>query len=56
MSHMEKMEEEQRKVKAALKAQLQREFLKKSAPKSKLSVSTTAGSIKELSEGYSSNV
>ena len=56
MSHMDKMEEEQRKVKAALKAQLQREFLKKSAPKSKLSVSTTAGSIKELSEGYSSNV
>ena len=48
MSHMDKMEEEQRRVKAALKAQLQKELLKRPAPKSKLSVSTTAGSIKEL--------
>ncbi len=55
MSAMEKMEEEQRKIKQALKLQLEREFAKKSAPKSKLSMSTQ-GSIKELTESYSSNV
>ena len=40
MSAMEKMEEEQRKIKLAMKLQLEREFAKKSAPKSKLSMST----------------
>lgn len=56
MNHMEKMEQEQKKVKEAIKLQLQRELLKKSAPKSKLSISTTSGSINELTEGYSNNV
>lgn len=55
MSAMEKMELEQKRIKEAMKLQLQREFLKKSAPKSKLSMSTQ-GSIKELNESYSANV
>ena len=45
MSAMEKMELEQKRIKAEMKAQLQREFLKKSKPISKLSVSTTGSSI-----------
>lgn len=55
MSVMEKQEEEQKRIKNELKLQVQREFMKKSAPKSKVSCSTSGGSISEVL-GYSSNV
>ena len=52
MSAMEKQEEEQRRIRKILKEQLQREFMKKSAPKSNGSMSTDGMSAKEMS-GYS---
>jgi hypothetical protein len=55
MSVMEKQEEEQKRIKNELKLQVQREFMKKSAPKSKVSCSTVSGSVSEAL-GYSSNV
>ena len=51
MSAMQKQEEEQRKIKKILKEQLQREFMKKSAPKSNGTLSTN-GTASEMS-GYS---
>jgi len=52
MSAMQKQEEEQRKIKKILKEQLQREFMKKSAPKSNGTMSTDGMSASEMC-GYS---
>jgi len=56
MSILEKQEAEQRRVKKLLKEQLQREFLKKSAPKSNGNSSTVGSMSAAEMSGYSSNV
>lgn len=54
MSAMQKQEEEQRRIKKILKEQLQREFMKKSAPKSNGSISTNGSGISASEmQGYS---
>ena len=54
MSAMQKQEEEQRRIKKILKEQLQREFMKKSAPKSNGSLTTDGtGLCASEVKGYS---